>query len=117
VTEDHDRPALLGGLWALLGGGLAIAVLLVILHPVTRQEDCSNYLAAGNASAFANSKWDFYLPVTLLGWVLLVALEQALPTSWRHRGGWAVTARSGGAVMLSVVGSCCVLAPLLLVCH
>jgi hypothetical protein len=117
VTTDAPRPAPLGGFRALLTGGLALTVVLVVQHPIVDPGRCPNAGAAGNASAFADSSWDLYLPVLMLGWLLLVAVEQALPTTWRHRGAAAVTARATSAIVAVLVVCCAVGLPLETVCR
>ncbi|MET7397058.1 hypothetical protein ABZS66_26590 [Dactylosporangium sp. NPDC005572] len=104
----HNR---LRGLWALIVGGALIVVLLVILDPITRHEDCPNYQANGNASAFGNDNWDLGFPLVLLVWMTAVVVEQA----------WSVTRRSAFraavAVLLSVIGSCWLFATVAVVCR
>jgi hypothetical protein len=55
--------------------------------------------------------------VLMLGWLLLIALEQALPTTWRHRDGPAVALRAALALTTAVAASCFVVLPLEVVCH
>lgn len=86
--------------------------LVVALDPITRPEDCPNQ--TGNASVFSNPAWDLYLPMMALGWVVLIIVEQALPLTRRNRSRIAIAARAATAVVLSLVGSCCVL-PLIMV--
>ncbi|GIF23712.1 hypothetical protein BJ973_004323 [Actinoplanes tereljensis] len=97
----------LAGFWALLGGGVLVAVLTVALQPVVSQQDCSNYGASGNASAFADPAWDLRFPLVLLGWVALVVLEQALPFTWRRRRPAEVAGRAAAAVLAATTVGCC----------
>jgi hypothetical protein len=117
VDDDGSRPSRLGGLWACLTGGLFLAGLLAYLRPVLDPAGCSNAGAAGNASAFADPAWDLYLPLLVLGWLLVVAIEQALPTTWRHRSASTVMLRAALAIGVVVAVSCIVVAPLEIVCH
>lgn len=110
------RPFPLGGLWACLVGGVLVTSLLVVLDPITRQQDCPNYGASGNASVFANSIWDLYFPLALFGWVALVIVEQALPTTWRHRSRLDLLLRGATAVGVSLIASCA-LGALLITCR
>jgi hypothetical protein len=112
-----SRPAPLGGFWAFLAGGVVMAVVLIYAHPIVDPAQCPNAHAAGNASAFADPAWDLRLPVLMLGWLLLIALEQALPTTWRHRDGPAVALRAALALTTAVAASCFVVLPLEVVCH
>jgi hypothetical protein len=114
VTTEDRRPSRLSGFWACLSGAAAIALLLAFLDPVTRPEDCPNYGANGNASAFHNADWDVWFPVVLLSWLALIAVEQALPVTRRQRG-FAV--RGVWAFALALVGSCCLCGSLSVVCH
>ena len=98
-------------------GGLLLVVLLLFLQPVTRFEDCPNYGANGNASAFANPAWDFLFPLLTLGWVVLIVMEQVLPVTWRGRtrlDGWL---RATVAVSVSIVGSCSLVSSFLVLCR
>ncbi|WP_328475589.1 hypothetical protein OHA21_19705 [Actinoplanes sp. NBC_00393] len=115
--EHQQRPSRLGGFWGFLVGGAAVALLLVVLQPVTDPKDCPNYGAAGNASVFANSAWDFYLPLVLLGWLVLVVAEQAHPAAWWGRTRTAVAGRAVAAVSLTLVAACCLGATLLATCR
>ncbi len=117
VKDDHGRPSLLSGLWALLVGALGIVILLLVLQPVTAVEDCPNYLSAGSASAFSNQLWDFYFPVVMLGWIVLVIMEQVLPITWRNRSRLNGTLRAVAAVLAAIVGSCWVAGGLLAICN
>jgi hypothetical protein len=117
MTDEPGRPTRLGGFWTVLVGGGVIALLLTGLDPVMRQEDCPNYGAAGNASAFDNPDWDFYFPLVLLGWTALVVVEQVLPVTWRHRAGAALAVRVTSALLLSMSSSCCLFFHLAVVCH
>ena len=88
-----------------------------LLQPVTRFEDCSNYGANGNASAFANPAWDLLFPLLTLGWVVLIVMEQVLPVTWRGRtrlDGWL---RATVAVSVSIVGSCSLVSSFLVLCR
>ena len=117
VEDDHGRPSPLSGLWACVVGGLLLAALLIVLQPVTRVEDCSNYGASGNASAFSNSAWDIGLPLLTAGWMVLIIMEQALPVTWHNRTrleGWV---RAAVAVTASTVAGCCLVGALLGVCR
>ena len=111
------RPAPLGGFWALLTGGLVLLGVLAYAHPILDPSRCPNAGAAGNGSAFADPSWDLRLPVLVLGWLALVAVEQALPTTWRHRTAAAVTARAATALSLVVAASCVLVVPLETVCR
>jgi hypothetical protein len=117
VEKRVSRPSRLGGLWTCLAGGLFLAVLLGYLRPVFDPADCPNAGANGNASAFTDPAWDLYLPLLVLGWLLLVAIEQALPTTWRHRSALAVTLRATLAIGVVIAVSCVVVAPLEVVCR
>jgi hypothetical protein len=118
VTDDDDeRASPLSGLWAGVVGGLLIVVLLLFLDPVSRVEECSNYGAAGNASAFDDSRWDLLFPLVVLGWITLTIMEQALPVTWRGRSrteGWV---RAGVAVMVSTTAGCCLALGLAVACR
>lgn len=92
-------------------------LLLVFLDPVMRVEDCPNYGANGNASAFSDADWDLWFPLVLLSWLTLIVLEQALPVTRRHRGGVEVAARGVCAFALALVSSCCLFLDLSVVCH
>jgi hypothetical protein len=100
-----------------LAGGVVVAAVLVYAHPIVDPAHCPNAGAAGNASAFADPAWDLRLPVLMLGWLLLVGVEQVLPTTWRHRDGAAVALRAALALTTAVVASCFVVLPLETVCH
>jgi hypothetical protein len=117
VDPAVARPTPLGGFWAFLLGGLALVVTLVVAHPVVDPSRCPNAGAAGNASAFADPSWDVRLPLLVLGWLVLVAIEQTLPTTWRHRTGATVTLRAALAVSVAVAGSCFLVVPLETVCR
>ncbi|MER7457940.1 hypothetical protein [Micromonospora sp. NPDC126480] len=107
----------LSGFWACLIGGAVIASLLMVLDPITRAEDCPNYGGNGNASAFDNAAWDLWFPLVLLGWLVLVLLEQTLPVTRRHRGGTDIAVRAASALSLSVVISCCLVLNVSVVCR
>ena len=112
-----SRPTPLGGFWAFLLGGLVLVAAVVYAHPIVDPSDCPNAGAAGNASAFADPSWDLRLPMLVLGWLALVVVEQALPTTWRHRPGWAVAARAALAISVVFAASCLLLVPLETVCR
>ncbi|MEU0080463.1 hypothetical protein ABZY58_21390 [Micromonospora tulbaghiae] len=117
MIDDRERPSRLGGFWALLVGGAGIASSLAVLDPIMRFEDCPNYGASGNASAFDNPAWDLYFPLLMLGWVVLIAVEQVLPVTWRNRSGADIAVRATSALTLSVSSSCCFVLKVTLVCH
>jgi hypothetical protein len=117
VDHETPRPAVLGGFRSLLAGGVVLIAVLVYQRPIIDPSRCPNAGAAGNASAFADPAWDRYLPELLLGWLVPVLLEQALPVSWRHRGAAVAAGRAAAAVALLVVLSCVVLVPLETVCR
>ncbi|WP_433363546.1 hypothetical protein ACQPZX_32340 [Actinoplanes sp. CA-142083] len=117
MINDGRRPSALAGFWTLLVGGAAIVLLLLFLHPVTQRTDCPNYGGNGNASAFRNPSWDLYFPLVLLAWIVLIAIEQVLPSTWRGRGGLEIAARTAIALVLPTVGSCCLFVTLATVCH
>ncbi|WP_169789799.1 hypothetical protein [Actinoplanes subtropicus] len=64
MTDDHPRPSPLGGLWAFLGGGMVMAVTVLLLRPVIRQQDRPNWggNGNGNASGFSDPNLDLFLP-------------------------------------------------------
>lgn len=117
VADDRVYPSLLAGFWSLVVGGLALVVVIVTLDPITRQEDCPNYGASGNASAFADPVWDLYLPLMAFAWITFVAVEQILPGTRRHRSWGAWVARAAAALVVAVVGSCCLVVSLSIVCR
>ncbi|WP_230688908.1 hypothetical protein ACN26Y_07130 [Micromonospora sp. WMMD558] len=117
MDDDRVRPSLLAGFWSFLAGGLVLVAVIVALDPITRREECPNYGAAGNASAFADPVWDLYLPLMAIAWISFVAVEQTLPVTRRHRSRAAWAARAAAALVLAVVGSCCLVVPLGIVCH
>lgn len=117
MTDDRKRPPRLGGFWVLLVGGVSIALLLAVLDPIMRHEDCPNYGASGNASAFDNPAWDLYFPLVMLGWIVLIAVEQVLPVTWRNRSGTDIAVRATSALALSVSASCCVMLNVAIVCR
>ncbi|MEV6370844.1 hypothetical protein AB0L86_28545 [Micromonospora musae] len=115
---DHTpRRSRLSGLWACFVGGALLALLLAILDPITRREDCPNYGGNGNASSYANPAWDLYLPLLLLGWMVLIVVEQALPITRRNRDRFDVATRAAAAVGISLVSSCCFILPIQIVCR
>ncbi|MET7965990.1 hypothetical protein [Micromonospora sp. NPDC005305] len=106
MIENRKSPSRLSGFWVCLVGGAFFVALLAVLQPITRYEDCPNYGGNGNASAFGNPAWDFYLTLLLFGWVFLVVLEQTLSVTRRGRGGVDVALRAAGAIVLTTVASC-----------
>ncbi|MEV0611288.1 hypothetical protein AB0I61_33570 [Polymorphospora rubra] len=115
--DDRARPPLLAGFWSFVVGGPVLAAVIVALNPITSQEDCPNYGASGNASAFADPVWDLYLPLMALVWITFVFVEQILPVTRRHRSRSVRAARAVAALVLAVVGSCCLVVPLGIVCR
>ncbi len=117
MATGDQRASRLSGCWAFLTGGAAITLLLVVLDPITRPEDCANYGGNGNASAFDDPGWDLGLLAILLSWVVLVTVEQVLPVTRRHRGGAAVAVRGVCALALTVVAACGPFLSIALLCH
>lgn len=117
MIRHRGRLSWLSGFWTCLVGGAGIGLLLVVLDPVTSYEDCSNYGGSGNASAFDNPDWDLRFPLVLLGWLVLILLEQTLPVTRRHRGGAEVVVRAASALCLSFVASCCLFLNVSTVCR
>ena len=117
MIEDRRRPSRLSGFRVCLLGGAFFVALLAVLQPITRYEDCPNYGGNGNASAFANPAWDFYLTLLLFGWVVLVVLEQTLSVTRRGRGGVDVALRAAAAIALSTVASCGLFVNVAVLCH
>jgi hypothetical protein len=117
VVDDTARPFPLSGFWSMLVGGAAIVALLVFLSPMTSRSDCPNALGNGNASAFADPRWDLYLPLVLLGWILLIVVEQFLPVSHRGRTRSVAALRGVAALALSVTVSCCLFLQVATVCR
>jgi hypothetical protein len=117
MIEDRKPPSRLSGFRVCLLGGAFFVVLLAVLQPITRFEDCPNYGGNGNASAFANPAWDFYLTLLLPGWVFLVVLEQTLSVTRRGRGGVDVAIRAAGAILLTTVASCGLFVNVAVLCH
>ncbi|MER7005881.1 hypothetical protein ABT297_22970 [Dactylosporangium sp. NPDC000555] len=117
MVADTSRPSRLSGWWACLVGGAVMASLLVFLDPILHQQDCPNAGGNGNASAFANSDWDFYLPLVMIGWAFLVIMEQALPVTWRGRSRLNAAVRAATAVAVSLSGSCWLFLQLATVCR
>ncbi|GIE44767.1 hypothetical protein Alo02nite_76650 [Actinoplanes lobatus] len=111
------KPSPLSGFRVLIGGTIGFVVLLLILDPVTRQEDCQNYHAAGNASVFDDERWDLFFLAAPVFWILLIIVEQLLPWTWRGRSGWEITARGLGAVLIAMLLSCALFLRLLGLCH
>ncbi|NES29698.1 hypothetical protein GCE86_25680 [Micromonospora terminaliae] len=117
MIEDGKRPSRLSGFRVCLIGGAFFLALLAVLQPITRFEDCPNYGGNGNASAFANPAWDFYLTLLLFGWVFLVVLEQTLSVTRRGRGGVDVALRAAGAITVATVASCGLFVNVVVLCH
>ncbi|WFE34687.1 hypothetical protein [Micromonospora sp. WMMD975] len=90
---------------------------LLVLRPVVDQRDCPNYGGSGNASAFGDDRLDGLFLLLLLGWLVAVLVEQALPVAWRDRRPAEVALRAVAAVLLASTGSCCLALGLLTVCH
>ncbi|MEV0897937.1 hypothetical protein [Actinoplanes sp. NPDC049802] len=117
MSNDRVRPSPLRGLWSFTVGGLFLAGLLLVLDPATELRECPQYIAGGNGdfSAFRDPSWDFYLPGLTFVWIMAVAAEQGLGFA---RGSRADTiARATAAISLSIVVSCCGIAPLLFTCR
>ncbi|WP_238009114.1 hypothetical protein KZZ52_25765 [Dactylosporangium sp. AC04546] len=74
-------------------------------------EDCPNYQANGNASAFGSDGWDLGFPLILIGWMTAVVVEQAVSATRRSAG------RAAAAILLSVIGSCWLFANVAVVCR
>ncbi|GAB3332738.1 hypothetical protein RMN56_11540 [Micromonospora halotolerans] len=117
MIEDRKPPSRLSGFRVCLVGGAFFVALLAVLQPITRFEDCPNYGGNGNASAFANPAWDFYLTLLLPGWVFLVVLEQTLSVTRRGRGGVDVALRAAGAILVTTIASCCLFVNVAALCH
>jgi len=49
--------------------------------------------------------------------VVLIIVEQLLPLTWRHRGRSSIATRAASAIGLALVGSCCLLPSIMIVCH
>lgn len=119
VTDDDDPPpSLLGGFRALLVGAVGFFILWQVLQPITEPEDCPNYggSGSGSTSAFSDPAWSFYLPMLLFGWIVLVILEQVLPSTWDYRSRWIGALRATAAILIVLVASCFIGVPPLLVC-
>ncbi|MGW4941799.1 hypothetical protein ACWEOZ_09445 [Actinoplanes sp. NPDC004185] len=101
---DHPRVRSrpLAGLWALVVGGLLLAVLLVVLDPVTTQRDCPNHGGNGNASAFPSPIWDLLFPLLTLLWVSCVIAEQCLAETWQGHSRLEGAVRACVAVLGSI---------------
>ncbi|MFI1192714.1 hypothetical protein ACH4T9_05525 [Micromonospora sp. NPDC020750] len=117
MVEDRQRPSRLSGFRVCLLGGAFFLALLAVLQPITRYEDCPNYGGNGNASAFANPAWDFYLMVLLFGWLVLVVLEQTLSITRRGRGRADFALRAAGAITLTTIASCGLFVNVAVLCH
>ncbi|SCL41358.1 hypothetical protein GA0074692_6276 [Micromonospora pallida] len=117
MIEDRQRPSRLGGFRVCFLGSAFFLALLAVLQPITRFEDCPNYGGNGNASAFANPAWDFYLTALLFGWVFLVFMEQTLSITRRGRGRADFALRAAGAISLTTIASCGLFANVAVLCH
>ncbi|MEU1687282.1 hypothetical protein [Micromonospora sp. NPDC005707] len=117
MIDDRKPPSRLSGFRVCLLGGAFFVALLAVLQPITRYEDCPNYGGNGNASAFANPAWDFYLTLLLFGWVFLVVLEQTLSVTRRGRGRADVALRAAGAIAVTTVAACGLFVNVAVVCH
>jgi hypothetical protein len=119
VTEETSAPRApwTSGFRVLIVGGIVLVGLLLYLQPATDVTQCPNYGGNGNASAFPDERWDGYLILGVPVWLLFIGLEQILPVTARGRRGAVVVGRAIIAVMVAVVGSCCGLGPLLILCH
>src|SRR5690349_15641272 len=84
--------------------------------PVTRQEDCPNYGAAGNASPFDNPNWDGYLVLAVIGWFSAGLIEVGIMASSGGRDRVDVELRATCVFILTILISCQCLG-LLIVCH
>lgn len=116
-AERPPSPIPLGGFWALLGGGVVLAMALVAARPATTPQDCSNYGGNGNASPFAGSGWGSAVLLMDVVWLALVILEQLTPVAWRHRDRVSAVARAAAAVLTAGSLSCCGLLTLGTMCH
>ncbi|MFI5916771.1 hypothetical protein [Dactylosporangium sp. NPDC051541] len=107
----------LSGLWACLVGGAALLTLVLYLDPITDQRDCPNWGGNGNASAYGDERWDYGMLLLCALWMLAVLVEQFLPPARRGRttagGAW----RTVAAGFVTVIASCCGIAPIGLNCH
>ena len=119
VTDDSGGPRApwTSGFRVLILGGIVLIGLLLYLRPATDVTQCPNYGGNGNASAFPDERWDGYLILGIPVWLLFIGLEQILPVTARGRSGAAVVGRAIIALMVAVLGSCCGLGPLLILCH
>jgi hypothetical protein len=115
VTES--RPPWTSGFRILLLGGVLMIGLLIYLQPITDRTGCPNYGGNGNASAFADERWDAYFILGVPVWLVLISIEQLLPPTWRARSGAAVAARAIAALFAAVLGSCVILSPFLIMCR
>ncbi|MFI5937346.1 hypothetical protein [Actinoplanes sp. NPDC051494] len=110
MTDDNERPVLLSGLWAVLAGGLLLTLLSMwVVEPPSGPCGSSG---SGSHSSFRDPSWDVIVPLLVLGWLLLVVMEQVLSITWRGRGKLAGAIRAGAAVLLCLTGSCFFLSPL-----
>jgi hypothetical protein len=107
----------MAGFWALLVGGVLLALLTLVLQPATDVTGCSNYGGNGNGTAFSDGIWDLYYPLLLLIWLLAVIVEQLLPVTWNGRKAAPIIARALLAIMTALTASCCAAFQLLLLCH
>ena len=117
VRDDHVRLSPLRGLWSFTVGGLFLAGLLLVLDPATELGECPQYVASGNGdfSAFRDPSWDVYLPGLAFVWITATAVEQVLGFARGSRADTIV--RATAAISLSLVVSCCGIAPLLFTCR
>jgi hypothetical protein len=113
---ERRRLSVVDGFWAFVIGGTAITSTLLSLDPVTRQEDCPNFGAAGNASAFDNPNWDGYLVLAVIIWFSAVFIEVGLLATSRRRRAADVALRATCVLTLTILISCQCLG-LLIVCN
>ncbi|GAA3454688.1 hypothetical protein [Dactylosporangium matsuzakiense] len=107
----------LSGLWACIAGGAALVLLVLYLDPITDQRDCPNWGAAGNASAYGDERWDYGVLLLCMLWMAAVLIEQLLPPARRGRSQAGGAWRTVAAGVVTVLVSCCGLAPIGLTCH
>ncbi|WP_239165927.1 hypothetical protein [Catellatospora citrea] len=90
---------------------------MVLLQPHLDPAKCPNAGGNGNASAFSDPQWDFYLIAVLAGWLLSIVVEQLLPVTWRHRARSDIAARGLAAVLSATGASCVLICSVLTVCR